>query len=189
MKHLLLILSLISTATLIGGDFEKAPLTPTKKGSFYAKAATGNNLKTDGIFPGYGFGYRRSIGKHGLDISTNYASFKTDTDNQYEKFVFWTAPSISYIHYLTNNQDSSLYGGIGIGWGETYLVSNVDNNYEREYDFQGLMPNLMIGYEFLRNETFLTFLEFNVTHPMIASYRDGNMKPKPYGQVSLGAGF
>jgi hypothetical protein len=190
MYKIILPMCLIFGAYLFSDELTITTPETIKKGSFYAKATSGNNTNSQDIFPGYGLGYRRSNGKHGLDISFNYARFNRDyNDCSYEKFVIWTAPSISYIHYFSPLSANSIYGGVGLGWGESYLIRNTNTSYTEVYDFEGLIPNLMVGYEFLRRESFISFLEFNISQPAVASSLSGSEKPKPYAQLSLGAGF
>lgn len=157
-------------------------LEPTKKGSIYFRAmADSDALEHLIVFPGYGFGYRRSFNDAGIDISINYSR-----DEQGRNATFWTAPKVSYIYYMDPTDENSLYAGAGLAWGGIHKVYG----YEAEFQlhFVGLVPHVTVGYEFLRQEMIFSFTELTISQPLIASYQAGP-RPGPVAELSIGAGF
>jgi hypothetical protein len=152
-----------------------------QRGSIYFRAMT--DAEPDQgpeIFPGFGFGFRTSSSSSGFDVSANYSYSEVNLRHK-----FWTAPKISYLHYVSPNADQSLYGGFGIAWGGTSSKNKEGLSNSR---FRGLIPHLTIGFEMLRNSVIFSFTEFTLSQPLFPSTQLG-VRPGLIGELSVGAGF
>ena len=182
------------------GDYIKkaAPLeSPVRKGSFYLRAAADAQTQYGAnFFPGFGLGYRKSFGHSGIDISFNYNEGADWAKS--ERFITWTTPKVSYLYYFTPKTNTCLYSGIGMGWGgcshKKYETAAIENDYY--YDdaqlvqkFTGLIPHLTLGVELLRTSILTSFIELNLSQPVIPKYFKGESKPGPIAELSVGAGF
>lgn len=169
---------------------EQVPMaaSPIKKGTIYLRAITDSQTRhgTD-LSPGFGLGYRRSFGHSGVDVSVNYSEGSGWTGNQ--RLITWTTPKVSYLYYLNPFKTTSFYAGTGMGWGGTsYEIRHVETE-ENDTSFVGLIPHVTFGYEFLRSSILTSFLELNVSQPLIPRYFEGASKPTPLVEFSVGAGF
>ena len=172
-----------------GEFFKTGPeiTTPIKKGTIYIRANTDTQTAhgTD-LSPGLGIGYRRSFGHSGVDISLNYSEGSGWTGDQ--KLITWTFPKVSYLYYVNPYKSTSFYAGTGIGWGGTsFEISEIES--AEDSSFTGLIPNITFGYEFLRSSILTSFLELNISQPLIPRNFEGTSKPTPLIELSLGAGF
>ncbi len=173
-----------------------APLNAREtEGTIYFKAVTSSTARSStDVFPGLGLGYRKSFGHSGLDISFNYT--QGQGWGQTQKLEAWSAPKVSYLYYVSANSPSSFYAGTGLAWGGTSFRKTTTTTSEfgdivetQEISrFRGLIPNFVIGYEFLRHEIVTSFVELTASQPVIPSYSSGSY-PRPALELSLGAGF
>lgn len=148
---------------------------PSKQGYFYLRFATSDAdfIYNHSVCPGFGFGYRRLANDGAIDISINgNGSF------HFQKSC-WTIPKVSYLHYLTPNEEKSAYIGAGLAWG------GVDMG--RGKDFIGIIPNATLGYEFAHKMPLLGFTELNISQPAIPLIHSGF--PGPIFELSIGGGF
>jgi hypothetical protein len=148
-----------------------------KQGFVYLRfEATEEDLThPNALLPGLGFGYRRLEGNGAADISMSGIG---RSEHRSGRFL-WTAPKVSYLHYLQPDAEKSAYVGGGLAWGGVY---------SREQRFTGIIPSVAAGYEFARKKTFLGFAEFTVSQPAISLYQQGSI-PGPIGEFSTGIGF
>lgn len=156
--------------------------TSPKEGFFYFRFSTAGSDFNDpnSIHPGLGIGYRRLVGKGAIDLSFNGLGFE---ENRSSEFV-WSAPKISYVHYFSTSRSQTVYLGGGLGWGG---IKKRDGNATGQ-KFTGIIPNLLLGYEFLHNSTALGFTELSVSQPALAVHTKGAF-PGPSVELSFGAGF
>jgi hypothetical protein len=159
---------------------------PKNKGTLYFRGVTESQpLNRTDVIPGLGIGYRKSFGRNGVDVSLNYSQGNKLSDVR--KQITWTAPKVSYLHYLSSDSPGSLYGGLGLGWGGFAAKdSKIANN--RNSNFVGLIPHVSIGYEALRDSIVTTFTELTISYPTVSSRYSG-VHPGLVAEVSLGAGF
>ncbi len=85
-----------------------------------------------------------------------------------------------------------------MGWGgcshkkyET-VADEYDYVYHTSYEdqkFTGLIPHLTLGFELLRTTILTSFIELNLSQPVIPQYFRGDSKPGPIAELSFGAGF
>jgi len=132
--------------------------------------------------PGVGLGYRWALADGALDVSANYTrELKTgDTEN-----YFYTAPKVSYLHYLTAADNQSFYAGLGLSWTGIKKADAANN-------FDGIAPSASIGYEMNRHQTVRTFAQLDVYQPTMAvsaSNVSFSNLPGPLAEVSVGLGF
>lgn len=148
-----------------------------KQGFFYVRFTAANkDLSYDyNVVPGLGVGYRRLAGNGAADISFNGIGRAERRSGQ----LFWTAPKASYIHYLQPNAKKTAYLGGGLAWG------GVD---KKEHHFIGIIPNILLGYEFMHKEDCLGFTELNISQPAVSVYHTGAF-PGPIAEISAGIGF
>lgn len=159
-----------------------------KKGTLYLRAITDSTTADyRNLYPGFGLGYRKTFGHSGVDASLNFS--------QNSKYIFWTAPKVSYLYYATPNAGSSVYGGIGFGWGGTHIRTVIEtadvDSFSRSISItrsMGLVSHLTLGYEFLRTNILSTFFELSANQPnFLNSF--GNQSTSPIIELSFGAGF
>ncbi|HSX37251.1 MAG TPA: hypothetical protein VLE95_00285 [Chlamydiales bacterium] len=170
----------LSDLSLDRNASRKVETTAQKPGFTYFRFAAGESTPTSSvqIVPGLGIGYRMMVGNGAIDVSANYSSakgWKGESDS-----FFWTLPKASYIHYWNMESDQTAYAGIGLAWGA--LTTKDDR------EFEGVVPNATVGYEFFRKSTFRTFAELNVSQPAIAR-TVSDAFPGPMAEFSIGAGF
>ncbi len=152
-------------------------IVAAKQGFFYVRFTAGESdmIHTSSVLPGLGVGYRRLSGVGAADISINGIGHAQRKSGRF----FWTAPKASYMHYLQPDAKKSPYLGAGLAWG------GVDS---RTQDFIGIIPSVMVGYEFVRKSVFLGFAELTVSQPALSVYRKGSF-PGPCVEFSTGIGF
>ncbi len=152
-----------------------------KKGSIYFRAMTESQSdQSANVFPGYGVGYRRSFSESGVDISLNFSGGAGDVNR-----VLWTAPKVSYLHYLNPKSDAAAYLGGGLAWGGMHRTNN---RLDQDDHFVGLIPHVTLGCELTNHSQVFTFTELSVSQPLIPSSIQGQM-PGPVAELSIGAGF
>ena len=146
-----------------------------KQGFIYIRFSTAEANYAGGIHPGLGIGYRRLTGDGALDILISGIGYAEHKNHQ----IFWSAPKASYIHYFQPESEKSLYAGGGLIWGGLS---------DKKNDFVGIIPTATVGYEFLRKNSILSFVELNLSQPAIKVYQRGKF-PGPIIDASLGVGF
>lgn len=134
---------------------------------------------TDSSLPGLRAGYRFSEGASALDISASYNRRKMNTEEGNVRTYSYTLPNVRYLRYISPARNNSLYAGAGLAWGGIKTVDRA---------FQGLVPNVALGYEMHRKEALHTFAEFSVSQPAIAASQTGTLLG-PQAELTLGAGF
>lgn len=128
--------------------------------------------------PSLGLGYRFAVPSAKVDVSASY------TREYNEDNYFYTVPNVSYLRYFSPAKEQSFYYGAGLAWGglETDDVS-----------FQGLVPNATLGYELNRTTAWRSFVQFEVSQPLVAisAWNDYSVSdiPAPIAKVSFGLGF
>lgn len=134
----------------------------------------------DQVTPGIGIGYRISSGFNGLDVSGDY-NYRTFTTEQGKEHTYrYTLPKANYVLYVTPSRSSSLYAAAGAAWGG---IVTKDKS-----EFHGLIPNVAVGYEMNRKASWRTFVQVDVSQPVLAAIQTGDL-PGLFAEVSVGAGF
>lgn len=200
MKKATILLSLITFSLFsdipqnynpFSSDFELESQS-NKKGTIYVRAmAHSEPIDLKLPFPGIGVGYRFSFDHSGIDISMNYS----EGQGSKQKAALWTTPRVSYLYYLNPQNTQSLYLGFGMGWGGSQLKYKKETVYENsimieemQSEFLGLISNATLGYEFLRHNMIISFIELNISQPTVPNNMSGKM-PTPFAEISVGAGF
>jgi len=167
---------LSSPEQLLNDKMPPQEMTVSKQGYFYLRFATADSdlVFANSLCPGLGLGYRRLANDGAIDISIN-----GNGSSHYSKRL-WTAPKVSYLRYLTPNDEKSAYIGAGLAWGGVDL--------ERRRDFIGIIPSATFGFEFAHKSPLLGFAELNISQPAIPLKQRGRF-PGPIAEFSIGAGF
>jgi hypothetical protein len=118
-------------------------------------------------------------GPSAIDISVNYNARYTRDEEGKQDTYYYTLPKANYIHYISPMKSNSFYLGGGMAWGGLKTKSS---------EFIGLIPNIAAGYEMNRNAAWRSFFQLDVSQPAVAADRKYEF-PKPYAELSLGAGF
>jgi hypothetical protein len=126
------------------------------------------------MIPGFGLGYRIISGSSAFDISAAFNRRDVTTEEGRERSYLYTLPKANYLYYL-----KSFYAGAGAAWGG--VKTGGDN-------FVGLIANGVIGYELNRYGTLRSFVQLDVSQAAIAAVKKGAL-PKPFAELSVGAGF
>lgn len=161
----------------------QAKVSPTRSFGYLRMGVSDSQLsyeRAGQVIPGLGLGYRLSSGSSAIDLSASFNRRETRTDEGKEYTYMFTLPKANYLYYVSAEKNNSLYGGAGVAWGG---VKTSDN-----HEFYGLIPNVALGYEMNRNEAWRSFVQLDVSQAAIAAYQKGSL-PKPYAELSLGAGF
>lgn len=148
-----------------------------KSAFFYVQFAAGEHDVTQASapVPGVGVGYRRLTASGAADLSFSGIGI---AERKNARFI-WTAPKVSYYHYLQPNADKSFYAGGGMAWG------GVDTKKDH---FIGIIPSATLGYEFVRQSSILGFSELTICQPALPVWQKGKF-PGPVVQLSAGMGF
>jgi len=151
-------------------------VTPKKSFGYLRMGVSDSNLQTTDVvmIPGFGLGYRIVSGASAFDISASFNRRETITDEGKERTYLYTVPKANYLYYV-----DSFYAGAGAAWGG---VKTEDTN------FVGIIPNISIGYELNQTGVLRSFVQLDVSQPAIAAVKEGAL-PKPYAELSFGAGF
>jgi len=155
-------------------------ISDTSKSFVYLKMSAVDSHPTSSfqVVPGLGIGYRLKSGSSAFDFSASY--MKGFGHKGEKEAFFYTLPKVSYLYYLTPNEDLSLYAGIGTAWGK---VKTKD-----ERTFEGVIPSATVGYEINRKGSWGSFVELNVSQPAIAKQASDKWVG-PIAEVSVGGGF
>ncbi len=129
------------------------------------------------LMPGLGLGFRKMSGSSALDFSAAYSKRK---GKHHGKSEWITLPKMSYLYYFSPVQTQSVYAGPGVAYGRIKRHAG-----DR---FQGLIPSASIGYEISRKANLLSFLQLDVSLPLIATKRRGHL-PGLMAEFAFGAGF
>lgn len=138
-----------------------------------------SNIDLD-VVPGLGIGYRLTSGASAIDLSASFNRREVRSDEGKEKTYFYTLPKVNYLHYISPASGTSVYAGGGLAWG------GIKNQEDQE--FLGLIPNVAIGIEMNRNAAWRSFIQLDVSQPAIPAQKIGDI-PKPFAELTLGAGF
>ncbi len=136
------------------------------------------------ILPGVGLGYRLVSGSSAIDLSASFNRRKAITDEGREETYHYTMPKANYLYYINADANNSLYVGGGLAWGgvETRTMT------QEKKSFMGIIPNIALGYELNRTGAIRSFVQLDASQPAIAALKDGAI-PKPFAELSFGAGF
>jgi len=157
----------------------KETVSPVKHFRYLRMGVSDTELKTNDVMPGIGIGYRISSGSHALDLSSSYNQREKRTDLGKERTYYFTLPKANYLFYTNSGSNTSLYAGGGVAWGGVHTQND---------QFIGLIPNLALGLEMNRNAAWSSFIQIDVSQPAIAARQRGDL-PKPFAELTLGAGF
>lgn len=155
---------------------------PRKSFGYLRMGVSDSELPADTVqmLPGLGLGYRIVSGPSAFDVSASFNRRDIRSDEGKQRTYQYTLPKANYLYYVTGERNSSFYAGGGLAWG------GVKTKDERE--FHGLIPNVSLGYELNRNSTLRSFVQFDVSQPVIAASQKGDL-PNAFAEFSLGAGF
>ena len=136
------------------------------------------------VLPGFGLGYRLNAGSSAIDFSAGFNRRKAILDEGREETFHYTVPKVNYLYYTNAQSNNSLYAGAGLAWGvvETRRVDSAEDK------FMGIIPNIALGYELNRMGSLRSFVQLDVSQPAIAAVKEGAF-PKPFAEISVGAGF
>ncbi len=136
--------------------------------------------QTSSFLPVVGIGRRLECFNMGIDYSATLGYQKGLIGNNRSIF-FYSIPKILCISFLDTSDTSSFYFGGGTSWGGV-----VNKNNKRI--FHGIMGEAAIGYEMQRNSCMRSFIELDLSQPLIAAYKKGQF-PSPTLQIFFGLGF
>ncbi len=147
----------------------------SKQGYYYLRFATSDAdfIFANSICPGFGVGYRHLADDGAIDISMN------GNGNFHFQKSCWTAPKVSYLHYLNPDEEKSAYVGGGLAWGGM--------DFGRGNHFIGIIPSATLGYEFSHKLPLLGFSELNISQPAIPLDYRGRF-PGPIIELSSAEG-
>lgn len=133
------------------------------------------------VLPGFGLGYRLISGASAIDLSASFnrREIRSDEGSKESTYVY-TLPKANYLYYISPARNNSFYAGAGLAWGGMKT--------KEATEFHGLVPNVAVGYEMNRKATLRSFVQIDVSQAAIAGIQKGAL-PKPYAELSLGAGF
>lgn len=170
-------------------DLKAAEKTALKKSFSYVRMTVADpDLTTFQTIPGIGLGYRYGLVNSAIDVSANYtrearATFTRDGETATAETYSYSIP-VSYLRYVSNDAaPQSFYYGAGLGW----AGSQKEGAYEN-----GLNASATAGYEMYRTQAIHSFVQMDVTHPVIdVSTTSVSFQKalKPLAQVSFGLGF
>lgn len=146
----------------------------------------------ENMMPGLGVGYRTSTGNHGVDFTVegNVREIRNLENERVTNYAY-TLPKVNYLFILSPKSDNSFYAGAGLAIGgikQTTVIAakdavvNVEDQteitpavaaYNKNQEFHGLIPNVVVGYEFNRNGAVKTFVQVDVSQPALAVRKDG----------------
>jgi hypothetical protein len=134
---------------------------------------------TEQMIPGLGLGYRIGSDSSAFDLSAAFNG-REIRDGAEKTRTYQYALKGNYLYYVTAARNSSLYAGGGLAWGG---MKTLDGR-----EFQGIIPNVALGYEMNRNAAWRSFVQLDVSQPILAASQRGDL-PDAFAEISLGAGF
>lgn len=165
-------------------DFSSDSNKEKKEFYYFRFTASQENLSkpisSEEFSPGLGFGYRKLTGGGAIDVSINFQGHEEE-----EKIKrVWSAPKVVFTRYIKPELQENFYVGCGLALGGV-----IKEKWPEEFEkFAGLIPSVVAGYEFLKKNSALGFIEAEVSRPSIPIVRGGDL-PGIFAQLSLGAGF
>ncbi|MCB1113096.1 MAG: hypothetical protein H7A37_00925 [Chlamydiales bacterium] len=133
----------------------------------------------DDLTPAVGIGRRYECGETAIDISINFST----EEHQHSYIV--TVPRIMYLVYTDPAANASCYYGAGL----SYLIQQSrDDEDEITRKFEGIGGELAIGLEMQRNSPFRSFIELNLSQPIVPTNKKGSY-PSPSLMATFGVGF
>lgn len=124
--------------------------------------------------PAIGIG-RRYLGQDfALDLSVNYGSGV--------KGLTWGTPKIMYLQYFEPECMRKFYAGGGLSWGGLY-------HQRPKKKFTGLMAEFAVGVDLICNDRMRTFLEFNLSQPLLPTDSKHSDYSAPALSLCYGVGF
>lgn len=150
----------------------------------------GNMLTSDpeNIIPGISIGYRYFSKGHAIDLALEIASMQSGSTD----ICLTTLPRAMLLTYAHPHAQESFYHGIGISCSSFIKKDYVEDEYYWDRheiikkQFTGLCAEICMGYEMMRTSSIRTFVESNISLPMLKiESRSNNYSPV----VKLGIGF
>ncbi len=150
-----------------------------KRNFGYIKMGAGMSLAKGhrDLGPTIGIGYRIVDVNDccAVDLSFNFTAAKHES--------FYSMPRIMYLYYFNPNDVSSLYVGGGLSFG----FKSINKHHHKS--FKGLEAEAVVGYEFNRFSNIRTFVELNLSQPVLAAGSHRNNYKMPVLTLSAGIGF
>lgn len=149
-----------------------------KKSNIYVRmnVLEPNVQRTRSPVPGIGIGFRRTMGSSAVDFSAAYSRGAS----HHRRVEMITLPKISYLYYFSPLGGQSLYAGPAMAFGRVKSTAG--------HLFEGLIPSASIGFELSRRASMLSFLQLDVSLPLVASRLRGPL-PGVVAEFAFGAGF
>jgi len=132
------------------------------------------------FMPVVGIGKRLECPDFGIDYSATFGYAKGLATCERSNF-FYSVPKILCLSYLDPCGCNSFYWGAGASWGG--LI-----NKNSGQTFHGIMGEATFGYEMNRGRSFRSFIQLDISQPVIAAYRRGKF-PSATGQLTFALGF
>ena len=130
--------------------------------------------------PIIGFGRRLESSAVAIDYSAKIGYLKGLTGCDHSVFLY-TLPKILVIRYAYPYFESSFLYGAGVSFSGVV-------NHNTNQTFHGVSLEGTIGYELHRCDSMRSFIELEISQPILAAYRKG-VFPSPSIGVSVGMGF
>ncbi len=139
------------------------------------------------VHPGVGLGYRRLKGSSAFDISAT-----TGGHGGHRRIAYtWSAPKVSYLHYVNPYADQTMYLGAGMAFGGVESRKEVWDGFKTKSEhreFVGLLGHVTAGVELFRRDACVVISELSLSQPLVPAN-----KPKgafgPSAELSCGLGF
>jgi len=162
-------------------DLKVAEKTAMKKSFGYVRMTVADpDLNTFQTIPGVGLGYRYGLKNSAIDVSANYTR---EAQTAGQETYSYSLP-VSYLRYVSNDAaPQSFYYGAGAGFAGEQKEGVYTN---------GFNANATVGYEMYRTQTIHSFVQMDVSHPVVSvSTTSVNLQKsfKPLAQVSFGLGY
>lgn len=132
------------------------------------------------FLPIVGLGRRYECYDYGIDYSINGGYVNGVLDNP-RSVIYYSAPRILCLHYLSECDPFSFYYGGGASW------TGIVNNNSKQV-FHGVAADGTFGFEMQRDTCIRSFLQLDITQPILSAYSKGRF-PTPTIQLSFGLGF
>lgn len=140
------------------------------------------NVGQHGAFmPVVSYGRRYEALDYGVDYSINAGYAKGFADNN-RSVVYYTLPKVLCLYFTAPFSSCSPYIGAGASW-----MGLINNRCDKQI-FHGVAAEASIGFEIQRTCQMRTFVQADVTQPVIPAYRKGKF-PTPTFIVTFGLGF